>query len=352
MAEKQVSSEKDIISTKFAKNSQKSKVFLKTGLLINEWENLAALSNRRLSAQNLVHSFRLSWSIDRITVVGKVKKYFWIRDDFQVIELDFEQIWQVFESQGIAEKRGQGWVLFDKYGENIAYAEKVKYDKEKGRIDFNPAKIGQYLSEDLKHFIHRIFDNPHFSRADVACDILDLPDDFVRQYRIVDPVSFKPIYGASGELETAYWGSRSSERQIRMYNKKLEQTKKRKIVPKEINTWWRLEVQLRRGKASNWFNVMNESLSSFCSPNYMSDKFSGIEKAVVVGLMTEQNLWSELARNTKYKYRNLIKEIVIDDELTQHLKSSFSESAKDLKDELDSWLIGLDVTVENDDFES
>ena len=45
-------------------------------------------------------------------------------------------------------------------------------------------------------------------------------------------------------------GSRSSERQVRLYNKLLEQTKKKKIVPKEIDTWWRLEVQLRRDKGS------------------------------------------------------------------------------------------------------
>ena len=47
----------------------------------------------------------------------------------------------------------------------------------------------------MKRFIHNLFDEPHFSRADVACDILDLPDDFIRQYRIVDPVSFKLSMG-------------------------------------------------------------------------------------------------------------------------------------------------------------
>lgn len=325
------------------KKREKSK---EKNLIINEWKNLDRISNRRLSVQNLVHSFKLSWSIDRMTVVGETKKYVWIRDDFEVIELDFEQVWMIFQSQGVAEQRGQGWVLLDKYGENIAYAERMKFRPELARIDFNPNKIGRFLAEDLKHFIHRIFENPHFSRADVACDIFDLPDDFVRQYRIVDPVSFKPIYGAGGELETAYWGSRSSERQVRMYNKRLEQTKKRKIIPKNISTWWRLEVQLRRDKASNWFNIMNESLEAFCSPNYMPEHFSGIEKAVVVGLMNEHGLWSELARNTKYKYRKLLKEIAYDDELSQHLKASFSENAQDLKDELDSWLRGLDVTEE------
>lgn len=57
-----------------------------------------------------------------------------------------------------------------------------------------------------------LFEDPHFSWADVACDIIDLDDEYVNQYRLVDAVSFRPYYGQSGALETAYWGARSSER--------------------------------------------------------------------------------------------------------------------------------------------
>lgn len=317
---------------------------IKDFTLINEWEILTALSNRRLSVRGIDTPIRLGWSIDRITIVGKVKKFTWIRENLEPIELDFNQVWMVFTEQGVAEAVGQGWVLKDKYGENIAYAELVKFDKTKGRIDFNPSKIRPFLHGELKRFIHNLFDEPHFSRADVACDIIDIPDDFIRQYRIVDPVSFKPIYGANGELETAYWGSRASERQVRMYNKKLEQTKKRKIVPKDIETWWRLEVQLRRDKAMNWHNIMNESLNSFSSPNYFPNEIKAMDRLVIIGLFSEPMMWGEISRPTKYKYRNMLKEIAQNDELTQHLKSSFSESAQQLKDELDSWLLGLDVT--------
>lgn len=317
---------------------------IKDFTLINEWENLTALSNRRLSVKGIDTPIRLGWSIDRITIVGKVKKFTWIRDNLEPIELDFDQVFMIFTEEGVAESVGQGWVLKDKYGENIAYAERVKFDKTKGRIDFNPSKIKPFLHGELKRFIHDLFDEPHFSRADVACDILDLPDDFIRQYRIVDPVSFKPIYGANGELETAYWGSRSSERQVRMYNKKLEQTKKRKIVPKDIETWWRLEVQLRRDKAMNWHNIMNESLNSFSSPNYFPNEIKAMDRLVIIGLFSEPMMWGEISRPTKYKYRNMLKEIAQNDELTQHLRASFSESAQQLKDELDSWLLGLDVT--------
>ena len=223
----------------------------------------------------------------------------------------------------------------------------MKFDKTKGRIDFNPNTIKPFLHGSLKNFIHDIFDEPHFSRADVACDMIDVPNDFIRQYRIVDPVSFKPIYGASGELETAYWGSRASERQVRLYNKKLEQTKKRRVVPKEIETWWRLEVQLRRSKASEWNAVVSESLDSFSSPNYLPSNMKVTDKAMIIALMTEHGLWGELSRNTKYKYRKILKEVAQNDELTQHLKASFSESVEDLKKELDTWLLGLDVTEED-----
>lgn len=309
--------------------------------LINQWNDWFSFAKK--ATINSV-DVELKWSIDRITIVGELKKFLWVRDDLSPIHLDFEQVWIIFEEQGVAKQTGNGWLLLDKYGENIAYAERVKFDKTKGRIDFNPNKIRPFLHGGLKRFIHNLFDNPHFSRADVACDVINIPDDFIRQYRIVDPVSFKPIYGSGGLLETAYWGSRSSERQVRMYNKKIEQVKKRGIVPKEIKSWWRIEVQLRRAKAEEWISVVTESLNSFSSPHFFPSGMSPIEQAVITGLITNQDLWGRLARMTKYKYRKMLKEIAENDELTQYLKASFSESMDNLKRELDTWLVGLDVT--------
>lgn len=325
-------------------NSQKREKYDKKGLVVNQWETLANLFDRDMVIDNVLRQVKLGWSIDRITLVGGLKDFIWVRDNLEPITLDFDKIWMIFEDRGIAKSAGQGWVLLDKYGENIAYAERIKFDKTKGRIDFNPNKIRPFLHGELKRFVHNLFDAPHFSRADVACDIINAPDEFIRQYRIVDPVSFKPIYGVNGLLETAYWGSRSSERQVRMYNKKLEQTKKKEVVPEWIDTWWRLEVQLRRAKADDWASVIAESLESFSSPHYFPNNISAIEKAVVIGLINSQDLWGEFSRNTKYKYRNLLKEVTQNDELTQHLKASFSESIDNLKRELDTWLVGLDVT--------
>lgn len=321
----------------------------KNGTIVNEWEKLTALSNRRLSVGESVKTIKMSWSIDRITIVGKLKENIYYHTTHDVLILDFEQFMRLNEGNGYLKAVGNnGWQLLDQYEENIAYIEILKWQEGKGRIDFNPNKINQFLASSMKNFIHDLFLEPHFSRADIACDIIDVPDEFITQYRVVDPVSFKPIYGRSGKLETAYWGSRASERQIRMYNKKLEQETKRKIVPKEIDTWWRLELQLRRGKATDWHAMVHESLDSFASPHFLPVSTKPIDKVLTSGLIADQNNWSIISRDLKYRLRKLLKQESQNDELTNHLRESFAESSSELKEELDTWLQGLDVTEEKE----
>ena len=79
-----------------------------------------------------------------------------------------------------------------------------------------------------------MFDNPHFSRADVACDILDLPDDYVSQYRLVDAVSFRPYYGQNGALETTYWGARSSNDKFVCITRNWSKRRKNKFYLKRL----------------------------------------------------------------------------------------------------------------------
>lgn len=321
----------------------------KNGTIVNEWEKLTALSNRRLSVGESVKTIKMSWSIDRITIVGKLKENIYYHTTHDVLILDFEQLMRLNEGNGYLKAVGNnGWQLLDQYEENIAYIEILKWQEGKGRIDFNPNKINQFLASSMKNFIHDLFLEPHFSRADIACDIIDVPDEFITQYRVVDPVSFKPIYGRSGKLETAYWGSRASERQIRMYNKKLEQETKRKIVPKEIDTWWRLELQLRRGKATDWHAMVHESLDSFASPHFLPVSTKPIDKVLTSGLIADQNNWSIISRDLKYRLRKLLRQESQNDELTNHLRESFAESSSELKEELDTWLQGLDVTEEKE----
>ncbi|MGK3902493.1 replication protein, partial [Enterococcus faecium] len=65
-------------------------------------------------------------------------------------------------------------------------------------------------------------------------------------------------------------------------------------------------------------------------------------------LLYDHSEWGNLAKNTKKKYRDLLKQESQNDELTNHLRKTFAESADDLKKELDTWLLGLDVTEEEE----
>lgn len=298
---------------------------------LNNWDFLVALSNRRLSVQNANSFYKLDWSIDRITIVGE-------------LSYDLDILGNYLVKRGFAKESYSGFNLVDRYDENIAYFEMVKFHDGKGRIDFNPNKLGTLIDSDIKGFIHEIFIEPHFSRADVACDIYNLPDDLVKQYRLADAVSYRPIYGRSGNLETMYWGSQASERQVRLYNKYIEQGRKKQYIHDDIKSWWRLEVQLRRSKASEWNSILNETLENFCAPEFFPPDWSGVDKVMITGLQNNHDLWNQIGRTSKYKYKKMIKEIAKHDELTRELKKSFVEYQRTLKNELDSWLRGIDVT--------
>ena len=113
---------------------------------INQLEKLNRISNRRLSVQGTTTPLKLNWSIDRITIVGKLNDTiaYWTKNG--VVFVDFEQLMRLNENQGYLKSVGiNGWQLFDQYGEDIAYIEILKFHEGKGRIDFNPNKIGQLV---------------------------------------------------------------------------------------------------------------------------------------------------------------------------------------------------------------
>lgn len=135
--------------------------------VLNLHENLTALSNRRLSTQNFALPFKLDWSIDRITIVGFLKKFdfdhTFITEDGEIIytkgeDFTLAQAMPILAREEGAQKAGAGWVLLDKYGENIAYVEVLPFldkatGREKGRIDFNPNKIQHFLKINLKDLL-------------------------------------------------------------------------------------------------------------------------------------------------------------------------------------------------------
>lgn len=308
------------------------------------------LSNRQLSVHllsidNKINNieYRLGWSIDRITLVGAIKQ---TRNSDGTIK-DLSSIMQELLDSGMkgVEKLPKGWLLRDRQNEQIAYIEYLSTDNTRGRIDFNPNKLSEYLQSTLKEFISLIFEDVKFSRIDVACDIFNIPEEVIEQYTIIKDVSTHTYRGRSGQLETHYWGSSSSEKQVRLYNKLKERKKKRFGVVKGIETWWRFEAQLRGKTTKEWFESVSELLSYFTSPCFIPLDVVGMEKITLISLLEHPELFKEISsRTTISKYKTLVKRVVENDELTTAMIEQFEDDITELQKNLDSWLGYIDVT--------
>ena len=243
------------------------------------------------------------------------------------------------------EKLPKGWLLRDRQNEQIAYIEYLSTDNTRGRIDFNPNKLSEYLQSTLKEFISLIFEDVKFSRIDVACDIFNIPEEVIEQYTIIKDVSTHTYRGRGGQLETHYWGSSSSEKQVRLYNKLKERKKKRFGVVKGIETWWRFEAQLRGKTTKEWFESVSELLSYFTSPCFIPLDVVGMEKITLISLLEHPELFKEISsRTTISKYKTLVKRVVENDELTTAMIEQFEDDITELQKNLDSWLGYIDVT--------
>lgn len=315
-----------------------------------EGEKHLTLSNRQLSVTISDPStpilYKLGWSIDRITLVGNIKK---TRNmDGTIRDLDSVMRTMLDTGKaGIEKCEGSGWILRDRQGENIAFVQYLDFDDSRGRIDFNPNKLGDFIQTTLKDFINLILDDVKFSRVDVACDIINIPNEFIDQYQIIKDVKSITYHSRGGNVETRYWGSSSSDKQVRLYNKKLERKKKGVIVADGIDTWWRFEAQLRGQTTQDWINSVDELLSYFTSPHFIPLDITGIQYIVLKELLSNPEDIKRLNKNSKARYRKLINRVAENDELTEEMAVQFNQDVAKLKKELDSWLGYIDVT-END----
>ena len=114
----------------------------------------------------------------------------------------------------------------------------------------------------------------------------------------------------------------------------------------KVDKYFASEIKKSAIKCSkdNWNDIIQESLSSFCSPHFLSNDVKVTDKMMITALIAEPSYWGQIHRNSKYKYRELLKQEVVNDELTLAMKETFEKSSEDLKRELDTWLQGLDVT--------
>lgn len=275
-------------------------------------------------------------SIDRITVSGELKA-------------EYRELQRVMNALGSSWELSDGvFRLIREYPngdtENVAYYAENAFQAGSWRLDFNPNKLTDEEKLEMKRAIDLLTD-VHFTRLDLAFDVFN--NELGMKYRIYRPNVSQREYGVytaqwTKAVETIYYGSNSSEQQIRQYNKLVEQTKKNMPLPDGVEHWMRLELQLRGRKPTEWLERAKGMLDDFRLPNYDRIKNKNDRMALFAlekGLLD----WSDFSdKNKKARLRKLQKE-QYDDTLARELFDLLIEHQERLHGELTSYLAEFDI---------
>ncbi|MCT0958092.1 Replication initiation protein [Weissella cibaria] len=275
-------------------------------------------------------------SIDRITVSGELKA-------------EYRELQRVMNALGSSWELSDGvFRLIREYPngdtENVAYCAENAFQAGSWRLDFNPNKLADEEKLEMKRAIDLLTD-VHFTRLDLAFDVFN--NELGMKYRIYRPNVSQREYGVytaqwTKAVETIYYGSNSSEQQIRQYNKLVEQTKKHMPLPDGVEHWMRLELQLRGRKPTEWVERAKGMLDDFRLPNYDRIKNKNDRMALFAlekGLLD----WSDFSdKNKKARLRKLQKE-QYDDTLARELFDLLIEHQERLHGELTSYLAEFDI---------
>ena len=275
-------------------------------------------------------------SIDRITVSGELKA-------------EYRELQRVMNALGSSWELSDGvFRLIREYPngdtENVAYYAENAFQAGSWRLDFNPNKLSDEEKLEMKRAIDLLTD-VHFTRLDLAFDVFN--NELGMKYRIYRPNVSQREYGVytaqwTKAVETIYYGSNSSEQQIRQYNKLVEQTKKNMPLPDGVEHWMRLELQLRGRKPTEWVERAKGMLDDFRLPNYDRIKNKNDRMALFAlekGLLD----WSDFSdKNKKARLRKLQKD-QYDDTLARELFDLLIEHQERLHGELTSYLAEFDI---------
>ncbi|MDN5027319.1 replication initiation protein [Streptococcus sp. SPS1] len=189
----------------------------------------------------------------------------------------------------------------------------LDYDKLKGqafnarpfRMEFNPNKLRSVDTEILSTIIPYLEDIA-ISRVDLAFDIFEVDcSEFILEKK-GRPTATKEWRDKNGKLETKYLGASRSEKQIRLYNKKVEQlengAEEDKEFAKQFQHWWRLEFQLRSRSVEEIFEVID----SVIFKPFVFDNLPVETQIYLVSYTRNKNVWQKLHRNTRAKYKKIL----------------------------------------------
>ena len=302
-------------------SSENHKNFLQN----NDLDNFSktGYSNSRLN-RHTMYTRSPKLSFDAMTIVGNLNKNNAQKlSEFMSVESQI-RLWDMlqtkFKAKALQEK------VYIKY-------DKVKadtWDRRNMRVEFNPNKLTHEEMLWLKQNIIDYMEDYGFTRLDLA---FDFEDDLNDYYAMTDKAVKKTIfYGRNGKPETKYFGVRDSDRFIRIYNKKQERKDNAdaEVMSEHL---WRVEIELKRDMVDYWNDCFSDL--HILQPDWKTIQRTA-DRAIVFMLLSDEEEWGKLHRNSRTKYKNLIKEISPVD-LTDLMKSTLKANEKQLQKQIDFW---------------
>lgn len=280
-------------------------------------------SNSRLHAHTVCIS-KPKISFDRMTIVGNLNKNNAQKlSEFMSTEPQI-RLWDIlqtkFKAKALQEKV---YIEYDKVKADT-------WDRRNMRVEFNPNKLTHEEMLWLKQNIIDYMEDDGFTRIDLA---FDFEDDLSGYYAMSDKALKKTVfYGINGMSETKYFGVRDSDRFIRIYNKKQER-KDNADVEVTSDHLWRVEIELKRDMVDYWNDCFNDL--HILKPDWKIIERTS-DRAIVFMLLNDEEEWGKIHRNSRTKYKNLIKEISPVD-LTELMKSTLRENEKQLQKQIEFW---------------
>lgn len=280
---------------------------------------------------------KIEVKLDRVTVVGS----FLIGPD-ELDDIFYEQKWQ----KSYTRDNDTLYELHRRTGD---------VDEIKAVVVKNPHQTtwrldtSNHLDEGEKRSVRRILllmKDKHLSRIDVAFDFINCKFAGMR-HRIFKPnvstseIYFTKICGRGKQIETIYAGRRKSLSQIRYYDKKRERKAAKQPIADDIESWERLEIQLRGRRSNEWISRSKEMLECFKLPIYKKiEKVS--TRLMLQNLVDHPENLALLPERTKVRYRKLIKENQgFDTSYAEQAQLVLEKNAQKIANEVNSFLIEL-----------
>lgn len=255
--------------------------------------------------------------LDRISVVGKIPYMDrWInKHSSNYYLLDMKE--GKFPYDYYCRTVGGAWL-----GIASRYADMPNF-----RFDFNPSNVGEVEKQEIMKLFADV-KNLRVTRLDIAIDYVGFD---LGNVEWIENRSRKRQEWRSGKgrLETLYMGSFKSNNLIRIYDKQLES--------KLDYPMWRVESQARYKKGDKPFlhNPFDGLMGRARAP---SKRMSMSECAMLEYLRGHPLEIAALDAHTRAKYRALMKEQAIENELTPSPADVFEKEKGKLSAELTQWL--------------